>query len=197
MRYKKSNFICVLDTETTNVYWNTCAPIQIAAEICDAEGRIVDTFNERIKTTHRIDPGASEVHGIYAEDLVNCRKESEVIYDFCAWMQNWNCDMILTYNGETFDRPMLNLRCQLFKIDTPYFDKDKYGVDVYARDVKDAKKKDLFGLKSLGRKWKLTLVSELLGISTEHAHDALADVDMTRQVFYKLDPLIHPEDWEE
>lgn len=84
MRLKKSKFICILDTETTNVYWNTCAPIQIAAEICDAEGNIVDTFNERIKTTHKIDPGASEVHGIYEKDLVNCRKESEVIFDFCA-----------------------------------------------------------------------------------------------------------------
>ena len=81
MKYKK---ICVLDTETTNRYWNSSAPIQIAALICDDKGNILDSFNERIKTTHRIDPSASEVHGIYAKDLVNCRPESAVLWDFCT-----------------------------------------------------------------------------------------------------------------
>ena len=106
--------------------------------------------------------------------------------------------MILTYNGETFDRPMLNCRCETLHIDTDYFMKDDFpGVDVHRRTVEPAKKADLFGLKSLGRKWKLTLVAEKLNLSTKNAHDALADVEMTKNVFFILDPLIHPEDWEE
>jgi len=197
MKYKKYKYICILDTETTDVYWNSCGPVQLAAEICDAEGNIIDSFNERIKTTHKINPDASKVHGIYASDLKNCRRESEVLLDFCAWLLNWNVDIILTYNGEAFDRPMLNLRCETLHINTDYFDKQKFkGVDIHTWDVSPAKKKNLFNLQSLGRKWKLTLVSELLNINSGHAHDALADVDMTRQVFFKLDPLIHPEDWE-
>ena len=35
MEYNK---ICVLDTETTDRYWNTAAPVQIAAIICDNKG---------------------------------------------------------------------------------------------------------------------------------------------------------------
>ena len=103
MKYKR---ICVWDTETTSVYWNSAAPVQSAAVICDNKGNIIDSFNERIKTTHQIDPEASKVHGIYAKDLVNCRRESEVLMDFCAWMSNQEVDCVLTYNGEAFDRPL-------------------------------------------------------------------------------------------
>lgn len=79
----KYNRICVLDTETTSVYWSSAAPVQIAAIICDAQGNILDSFNERIKTTHQIDPEASKVHGIYAKDLEFCRSEKDVLMDFC------------------------------------------------------------------------------------------------------------------
>ena len=84
MEYKKYKKICVLDTETTSVYWNSAAPVQIAAVICDAHGNIVDSFEEKIKTTHKIDPDASKVHGNYEHHLVNCRRESEVLEDFCV-----------------------------------------------------------------------------------------------------------------
>lgn len=79
----KYNRICVLDTETTNVYWNSAAPVQIAAIVCDNRGNIIDSFEEKIKTTHTIDPEASKVHGMYAKDLVNCRCEKDVLMDFC------------------------------------------------------------------------------------------------------------------
>lgn len=196
-KYKKYDCICILDTETTDIYWNACGPIQIAAEIIDNEGNVVSTFNKRIKTTWKIKPEASAVHGIYAKDLVNCPGEIEVLTEFVAWLMGNGVEMILTYNGEAFDRPMLESRCQKLGIKTNFFSKEEFpGIDVHTRDVSPAKKMDLFGLKQLGRKWKLTLVSEMLGISSENAHDALADVEMTRKVFMKLDPIIHPEDWE-
>lgn len=197
MKFKKSQFICILDTETTDVYWNSCGPIQLAAEIIDSEGNVVDSFNERIKTTHKISPDASAVHGIYEKDLVNCRRERAVLEDFCAWMHNWHVDMILTYNGEAFDRRMLNCRCEVLGIKTDYFDVEKFpGIDAHVRCVNPAKKANLFGLKAIGRKWNLALVSETLGICSVNAHDALADVQMLKQVFFLLDPLVHPEDWE-
>lgn len=192
----KYNRIAFLDTETTDVYWNTTAPIQIAAIVCDNQGNVIDSFNERIKTTHKISPDASKVHGIYAKDLENCRREREVLIDFCVWLKTIEVDAICTYNGNTFDLPMLELRCQKLDVDSRYF--DRHSLPTY--DIKDtvipARQKNLFGLgDKLGRKWKLTLVSEILGISTEHAHDALADVYMAKEVFFKLDPYIHPEKW--
>lgn len=197
MEYRKYNKICILDTETTGVYWNADAPIQIAALICGPDGTIIDSFEEKIKTTHKINPDASAVHGIYEKDLANCRRESEVLEDFCAWMKNHNVDMVLTYNGEAFDRRMLNCRCEKLNIKYDFFNKEKFpGVDGYYDCIQYAKKQNLWGLKDkLGRKWKLTLVADILGFSTENAHDALADVLMLKNIWFMVDPIVHPQDW--
>ncbi len=196
MKYKK---ICILDTETTDKYWNSAAPVQIAAVICDNQGNILDKFEEKIKTTHVINPEASAVHGIYAKDLINCRSEIEVLTDFCVWMKQQEVDCILTYNGEAFDRRMLNARCETLGIHYDYFKKDKFpGLDGYYDCIKLAKDRNLWGLKDkLGRKWKLTLVADILGFSTENAHDAYADVMMLKNIFFKVDPIVHPERWQE
>ena len=195
--FYKYTRIAVLDTETTDRYWNTCAPIQIAALICDKEGNILDTFNERIKTTHIIRPDASAVHGIFAKDLANCRREKDVLTDFCVWLQTNCVDCILTYNGEAFDRRMLQARCETLKIPFQYFNKENFpGVDGYYDCILDAKRMNYMGLKDkLGRKWKLSLVAELLGISNEGAHDALEDVRMLKDIFWMVDPQIHPQRW--
>ena len=194
MKYKR---ICVLDTETTSVYWNSAAPVQIAALVCDDHGNIIDSFNERIKTSHKIDKDASAVHGIYAKDLVNCRTEREVLTEFCVWMANQEVDCVLTYNGEAFDRPMLQCRCEKLGIPFDYFNKDIFpGIDGYYDCIYIAKKQNLFGLMDkLGRKWKLSLVAEVLGINNEGAHDALADVLMLKNIFFMIDPIVHPEKW--
>ena len=193
----KFNRICVLDTETTDRYWNTCAPVQIAAVICDNKGNIIDSFNERIKTTHKINPEASAVHGIYAKDLENCRSEIAVLTDFCVWMKQQEVDCVLTYNGEAFDRRMLNARCEKLGIHYDYFNKEKFpGIDGYYDCIIDAKRKNMWGLKDkLGRKWKLSLVAEILGFDTTGAHDALADVLMLKNIFFFADPQVHPERW--
>ena len=78
MNVKKYKRICILDTETTDKYWNRCGPVQIAAEVVDDRGNVIDSFNERIRTTWTITPEASAVHGITAEDLKNCQKGSDV-----------------------------------------------------------------------------------------------------------------------
>ena len=191
------NRIAVLDTETTSVYWNSAAPVQIAALICDGKGNIIDKFEEKIKTTHKIDPEASKVHGIYEEDLVNCRSEKDVLTDFCVWMKNQEVDCVLTYNGEAFDRPMLNQRCKVLNINYDFVNKEKFpGIDGYYDCIQYAKKQNLWGLKDkLGRKWKLTLVADALGFSTENAHDDFVDVVMLKNIFFYGDPIIHPDNW--
>lgn len=195
--FKNANRIAVLDIESTGIYWNSDAPVQIAAIICDKKGNILDTFNERIKTTHAISPDASAVHGIYAKDLLHCRTEIEVLTDFCAWLKVNEIDCMLTYNGEVFDRPMLNMRCKTLGIPFNWFDTEVFpGIDGYYDCIYDAKKMNYLGLKdALGRKWKLALVAEHLGISNENAHDALADVIMLKNIFWQVDPVIHPGRW--
>ena len=89
--------------------------------LCNILKFIIDSFNERIKTTHKINPDASAVHGIYAKDLEGCRGEIAVLTDFCVWMKNQEVDCVLTYNGEAFDRRMLNARCEKLGINYDYF----------------------------------------------------------------------------
>lgn len=200
MDYKNTKYkkICILDTETTGVCWNADAPLQIAAIIVDENGDVIDKFNEMINTSHPIPAAASEVNHIYKEDLVNCRKEWEVLPDFIMWIMGNQCDAFLTYNGNAFDLPLLNRRCQLYDKtkDISIFDKEKGLPQLDAKlDVSQAKKQNLFNLKSLGRGWKLTKVSELLGIDTEGAHDAYVDVTMLKQVYFTLDPIVNPSSW--
>lgn len=189
--------ICVLDTETTDRYWNTAAPVQIAAVICDEYGNIIDSFEEKVRTTHVISPDASAVHGIYAKDLVNCRSEIEVLTDFCVWLKTQEVDVVLTYNGEAFDRPLLNNRCEKLGVHFDFFNKSKFpGLDGYYNCVKLAKDRNLWGLKDkCGRKWNLGLVSDCLGVRREGAHDALVDVMMLKDIFFMVDPVVHPENW--
>ena len=187
--------ICAIDLETTGIYWNKDAPIQIAAIIFDRDMDIVDSFSEKIKTTHAISPDASAVHHIYARDLINCRSEKEVLTDFMVWLNANQPDALLTYNGKAFDIPMLKTRCELLKIpgaeilDITHYDAKE--------DVFKAKSVNLFDLKGLGRRWKLSLVAESLGINSEGAHDAYVDVTMLMKVWCKLDPIIFPERWQE
>lgn len=92
---------------------------------------------------------------------------------------------------------MLNARCELFGIHYDYFNKEKFpGIDGYYDCIIDAKRKNLWGLKDkLGRKWRLSLVAETLGIDSDGAHDALEDVIMLKKIFFFADPIVHPERW--
>ena len=112
-------------------------------------------------------------------------------------MKQHDVDVCLTYNGEAFDRRMLNHRCEILGINYDYFNKDKFtGIDGYYDCILDAKRANMWGLKDkLGRKWKLSLVAEALGFSNEGAHDALADVIMLKNIFFFADPQLHPDRW--
>ena len=113
------------------------------------------------------------------------------------WLKNHDVDCILTYNGEAFDRRMLDARCKTLGVPFHYFERENFpGIDGYYDCVIDAKRQNYMGLKDkLGRKWKLSLVAEILGISNEGAHDALEDVIMLHDIFWMLDPKIHPQRW--
>lgn len=200
--YKKYKRICILDLETTGIYWNSDVPIQIAAIVVDSRGRTIAEFNEKIKTTHKINPEASRVNHITAEDLINCRREVDVLRDFIVWIYGNECDCLLTYNGLAFDVPMLNKRCHILKLDTEIFNKESEQalphIDGYRDCVYPCIKNNVMGLKdALGRKWRLTLVSSYLHLDTENAHDAYVDSSLLRNVFFTLDPLVHPQDWGE
>ena len=95
---------------------------------------------------------------------------------------------------------MLNRRCKELGLgNVKIFDKDAAEAlpHIDGRDtVLAAKKTNLFNIGTcLGRKWKLTLISELLGIDSEGAHDAFVDITRLKDVFFTLDPFVNPSRW--
>lgn len=170
------------DFETTGVT-SADAPVQVAGLICEEFGPIEATFNEKIKTTHRINPAASAVHGIYAKDLVNCRMEREVLKDFILWTKDFDIEVVVGHNIKSFDLRMLETRCGYLDLANPF-------TTIKVCDTRDlviaARKQNLFGLGALGRRWSLPLTAELLGIKHENAHDALGDIITNKLVYDKL-----------
>lgn len=174
--------IIYIDLETTGLYWNADAPVQIAAQLTE-DGKIIDSYKTLVRTSVNISPQASAVHGIFRKDLADARGENEVLKDFIAWIKGYDPDCLIGYNSNAFDFPMLNCRCDKFGIRS-IFDGSVYKLyDGYYDCVKIAKDKNMYNLKTLlGRKWNLGAVSEILGIKVENAHDALGDVEMLRQI---------------
>lgn len=174
------------DFETTGVT-SADAPIQVAGIICEEFGPIIDTFNERIRTTHRIRPEASAVHGIYKESLEGCRTEREVLADFATWVIGNGCEMVVGHNIKSFDLPMMTRRSELVHFINPFENLEVYDTRSL---VSEAKKKKLCGLEALGRKWSLPATAAVLGILHDNAHDALGDVTTNKLIYDKLKRLL-------
>lgn len=174
------------DFETTGVT-SADAPIQVAGLICEEFGPILDTFNERIKTTRSINAAASAVHGITAADLADCRSERAVMADFISWVIGNGAQQVVGHNIKAFDLKMMSRRCEVLHLTNPFADMDAYDTRTL---VTDAKKKDLFGLSALGRKWSLPATAEIMGISHENAHDALGDIITNKLIYDKLKRLL-------
>ena len=143
--------VMFFDLETTGVYWNYDAPVQIAAVI-EENKEIVDTFNTLVKTNVRIAPEASKVHGIYKKDLENAPLEKDALVDFISWVLGNEVDVIIGYNSKAFDLKMLSSRCEHFGLKNIFDGETIQHYDGYYDRVKLAKQKNLFGLKCLGRR---------------------------------------------
>lgn len=93
--------IIIWDTETTGQ--GTKDQIIELSAIKVQNGKIIDTYHRFFKPTVPIDPNASRVHGIYADDLAGAEEFSAAhIHDFLRWGQKgrWGHQAIgLTYNG--------------------------------------------------------------------------------------------------
>ena len=93
---------------------------------------------------------------LFSEDI---SEESLIINEFCDLLRAH--DILIHYNGSTFDVPFLNARAAANGISLPPV---RAQVDIY-KEIKPLK--NIFGLKSL----RMKAVEELLGIAREDMYD--------------------------
>ncbi len=95
----------VLDTETTGLETDDEV---ISVAVVTATGEVL--FNERVRPTQRIQPGASAVHGITNDMLADVAAFTEVYPRLSEVLAGWR---ILAYNAE-FDHRMLRQTCERY-----------------------------------------------------------------------------------
>lgn len=175
--------VVILDTETTDLLdkKNPFKKIEIVSiAAIDLQGNTL--LNTHIKPVHAtINPDAAAVHGITMEVL-----EAEGATDFAA---NWDAikaciegKHVVIYNRD-FDRAVLGGCVQLFELPMP--EAKNWHCAMLRYVGHNSNKLSPWG--KTGGWWKLSeaLEQELLPVDA-NAHDALADVRMTRQLILKL-----------
>jgi DNA helicase-2/ATP-dependent DNA helicase PcrA len=162
----------ILDLETTDRDSRTCEIIEIAA-VRVRQGQPTAEYSQLIKPRGEIDVAASEVHGLYREDLSEAPGLEQIWSAFLTFIGN---DLLVAHNGANFDFRILNrLQQQLNgeKLLNATFD-----TLPFARSLLPGKSHSLDAL-----------LSHFDLQSSSDRHRALADVMLLQQVFARLQDL--------
>lgn len=160
--------IVAFDVETTGTDLSKDVIIQLAAVKFDEDFNRLDSYCCYVKPMEdfEIAPGAFEKHGLTKEFIIDNGMPSngvmEVFNAFCK-----DCDM-LSYNGNTFDIKFIDKEMKAagieFSLDRVFYDSMKYEIMLHPRHLENVYK-------------------NYTGRDLDDAHNALADVNATIEVF--------------
>lgn len=166
----QNKFIVCWDIETTGLNPKEDFMIQLAVSKFSKDTfEIVDSKKWYIKPAHNytISPQAQEVHGLTKEFIdANGVYFKEISSAFFSMIEDAD---LLTYNGNTFDIKFLNEECKRWGLPLPIDGKNFY--DAFSMECR-------FNPRNLSAVYK-----KYTGVDLEDAHDALADVNATIEVF--------------
>ena len=170
----QNKFIVCWDVETTGLNPKEDFMIQLAVSKFSKETmEIVESKKWYVKPAHNytISPQAQAVHGLTKEFIeANGVYFKELAPEFFKMIEDAD---LLTYNGNTFDIKFLNEECKRWGLPLPIIGKNFY--DAFAMECR-------FHPRNLSAVYKTYTGKDLEG-----AHDALADVHATIDVFkYQL-----------
>lgn len=160
--------IVAFDVETTGLDHLKDSIIQIAAVKFDKDFNKIDSYSCYVKPTNdfEIAQGAFEKHGISKEYVLeNGIPSSEVMEAFNRFCED--CDM-LSYNGNSFDIKFIDKEMKAagieFSLDRVFYDSMKYEMQLHPRRLD-------------------VVYKNYTGKNLDDAHNALADVNATIEVF--------------
>lgn len=166
----KNKFIVCWDVETTGLNPKEDFMIQLAVSKFSKETlEIIESKKWYVKPAHNytISPQAQAVHGLTKGFIeANGVYFKEIAPEFFKMIEDAD---LLTYNGNTFDIKFLNEECKRWGLPLPIVGKNFY--DAFAMECR-------FHPRNLSAVYKTYTGKDLEG-----AHDALADVHATIDVF--------------
>lgn len=164
----------IFDTETTGLDpFSGDRIVEIAAIRIKGDDQIA-VFDSLINPGRDITPQAFQVNGITREMLSSAPAPGKVLPRFMDFAKN-SC--LCSYNA-AFDLDFLNNELKCLKIGD--------SKELSAIDILRISRSSLPGLP----RYPLWFVAENLGIKAAQEHRALADVEMTLRVFYKLKDIL-------
>jgi DNA polymerase III epsilon subunit family exonuclease len=159
----------VFDTETTGLHRKDDRVIELAAIRCSVRGEIA-RFETFIDPGFHIPETASEINGIYDEDVEGAPDESEAMRDFARFVRG---SVLVAHNLE-FDASFLEAASQRHDINFEV----KGALDTLRMARGKPGKTGLISRKET-ESFKLTDLTALLGIPHRDAHRAMSDVEGT------------------
>lgn len=166
----QNKFIVCWDVETTGLNPKEDFMIQLAVSKFSKETmEIIESKKWYVKPAHNytISPQAQAVHGLTKEFIeANGVYFKELAPELFKMIEDAD---LLTYNGNTFDIKFLNEECKRWGLPLPIVGKNFY--DAFAMECR-------FHPRNLSAVYK-----SYTGLDLEDAHDALADVNATIEVF--------------
>lgn len=168
---RRDNFY-VLDTETTGVGKGD-EVVQIG--VVDKQANIV--MNQLVKPTRSIPIGASDVHGIYDEDVDDAPTFREIYIDLSKLLAG---QILVAYNMD-FDWRMLTQSSGKYRLPNIRTGKRECAMRQYAKfNGKWNSQRRSYTWHKLGS----AVAQE--GLIVENAHDAVGDVLMTLALIHKI-----------
>jgi len=178
-----------LDTETTGLSSENHNIIQLAA-LVEIDGEVIFDFNLEVgpdlNKIDLIDPKATQAHGVTKEVLLERKITQRELY---AHFHDMLEQFINPFDiREKFVPAGYNVKFDLNFIRTLFYDhQDKYFGSFITSASLDVMSyvADWSASEGIQRSYKLETMCEYFGISL-NAHDALADIHATRELYYEL-----------
>ena len=160
----------VFDLETTGSKTPEDDIVEIAAVRCSADGSVTDTFEALIKPCCQISYSAMKVHGITEQDVAHCPSLQDVFPKFLAFIGD--CPLV-GHNINAFDMRFLDDAC--CKTGLPKIQNARFDTLPFARVLLER-----------GAACSVAALIDRFGLEARHAHRAMPDVLMERDVFLAL-----------
>lgn len=160
--------IFAFDLETTGVDVETARIVEIGYAIIDADMRVIAQNASRINPCVAIPKEASDVHGICDDDVTDAPKFGQVARALASHIAE--CDYILTFNGDSYDVPLLIAEFNRIGLPSPFSEKHKF-IDALSIE------------RALVRFTLSDVFLRRVGFLMQNAHSALDDVLATVAIF--------------
>ena len=160
----------VFDLETTGLRTPGDEIIEIGAVRCNEQGAIIDAFEELVRPSCPIGYNSTCVHGITENMVAGCRTIQEVLPDFLRFIGNVP---LVGHNIKSFDMRFLDDACR--RVGLPHLENDIFDTLGFSRK-----------LANRGESCSVEALVNRYGLEKRHAHRALPDVLMERDVLLAL-----------